>query len=244
MQELEKHPRDALWRWIWVVVFAVAFAWVESAVVVYLREIYYDGVFEFPIRIHWVDGAIVFDHMSYIELGRELATMLMLVAVGCMAGRSYWQKFGFFMISFGVWDVFFYLWLWVMIRWPESLLTWDLLFLMPLPWVGPVIAPVLIAIALLGAGTVIVFHDDRGYRVHSRWYDWAVILGCALLMVVAFCLDWKNILRVPADPPYTGDPNPFAWWLFGPAYALSAGYFVARFVSSVRRGPAAAELPA
>lgn len=242
MAELEKHSRDALWRWIWVVVFAIAFAWVEGAVVVYLREIYYDGVFDFPIRIHWVEGAIVFDHMSYIELGREIATMLMLVAVGCMAGRSHWQKFSFFMISFGVWDIFFYLWLWVMVRWPESLLTWDLLFLIPLPWVGPVIAPVMIAIAMLAAGTVIVFYDDRGHRVCCRWYDWVVILGCALLMVVAFCLDWKNILQVPADPPYGGEPNPFAWWLFGPAYAASAGYFAARFAGCVRCGPGPGEM--
>jgi hypothetical protein len=210
---------------------------VEGAVVVYLREIYYDGVFEFPVRIRWADGAIVFDHMSYIELGREIATILMLVAVGCAAGRSAWQKFGFFMVSFGVWDVFFYLWLWVMIRWPESLLTWDLLFLVPLPWVGPVIAPVLIALAMFAAGSLIVFYDDRGQRICWRWYDWVIILGCALVMVVAFCLDWRNILQVPADPPHTGEPNPFAWWLFGPVYALSVTYFVVRFLRSVRSGP-------
>jgi hypothetical protein len=234
MNELESQPRDALWRWIWVVAFAIAFAWVESAVVVYLREIYYGGDFQFPIRIHWREGAIVFDHMSYIELGREIATMLMLVAVGCLAGRSYWQKFSFFMIAFGIWDIFFYLWLWVMIRWPGSLLTWDLLFLIPLPWVGPVVAPALIALAMAGAGSLIVYFDDRGLRIAWRWFDWVIILGCGLLMIISFCLDWRNVLQVPAEPPHSGVPNPFAWWLYLPAYVLSVVYFLARMSGSVR----------
>jgi hypothetical protein len=221
-------PGEALWRWIWVVTFALGFAWVEGAVVVYLREIYFGGAFYFPIVTGWEDGRFVADHLMHIEFGREIATILMLVAVGCVAGRNRLQKFCFFMIAFGIWDIFYYLWLRVMIRWPDGLMTWDLLFFIPLPWVGPVITPVLIALAMTAAGSLIIYHDERGVMIRWRWFDWAIELGCGLLMIVAFCWDWKNIMRLPDGTPYTGIPNPFAWWLYLPAFFLSLIYFAVR----------------
>ena len=68
--------------WVWVVVFAIAFAWVESAVVVYLREIFFNGDFKFPLFVKWVDGKHVIDPLVRIEFGREIAAITMLVAVG------------------------------------------------------------------------------------------------------------------------------------------------------------------
>ena len=96
----EKKERELLWRWIWVSTFAVAFAWVETAVVLYLREKYFHGSFYFPIFIQWKDGKIVLDHIMRVELGREIATMLMLASVGCLAGKNAWQKFSNIMIAF------------------------------------------------------------------------------------------------------------------------------------------------
>jgi hypothetical protein len=166
-------------NWVWVVVFAVAFAWVESAVVVYLREIYFDGGFGFPLVIKWEDGKRIIDFLVRIEFGREIATIIMLVAVGWIAGKNGFQRFCFFMIVFGIWDIFYYIWLYVMVRWPESLMTWDILFYVPLPWVGPVITPVMIAIAMVVAGTLIIYYDEKGYKIRWRWYDTAVELICA-----------------------------------------------------------------
>jgi len=220
--------RPVLGLWIWVVVFGIAFAWVESAVVVYLREIYFDGAFRFPIVVNWEGGRHVLDTLMKVEFGRELATIVMLVAVGWAAGRTAWQKFCFFMIAFGIWDIFYYLWLWVMIRWPASVMTWDLLFFIPLPWVGPVITPVLIALAMVAAGSLIIYYESKGCRFPWRWYDWAIEMGCGLIMVVSFCWDWKNIMRLPDGQPYSGIPNPFAWWLYLPAYLLAVVYFGAR----------------
>jgi len=215
----------ALGRSIWVAIFAVAFAWVESAVVVYLRKIYFDGVFSFPLVVVWEEGKHVIDPLIKIEFGREIATIIMLLAVGWAAGRTKFQRFCLFMIAFGIWDIFYYIWLYVMVGWPESLMTWDLLFYVPLPWVGPVITPVLIAAALVGAGSLIIYYGERGYVIRWRWYDMAVEIACGLLIIVAFCWDWKNILQVPGDIARTGIPNPFAWWLYVPAFLFSLVYF-------------------
>lgn len=224
----KRHFNTALNHWVWIVIFSIAFAWVESAVVVYLRKIYFDGEFSFPLAIHWENGKHVIDPLIRIEFGREIATVIILLAVGYLAGRNRFQKFCFFMIAFGIWDVFYYIWLYVMVGWPESLMTWDLLFYVPLPWVGPVITPVLIAMAMVVAGTLIIYFDEKGHEILWRWYDMAVELSCAAIMIVAFCWDWKNILQVPGDMVRTGIPSPFAWWLYLPAYLFSIIYFGVR----------------
>jgi len=228
--------KDGLRRWIWAVIFSVAFAWVESAVVVYLRKIYFDGVFKFPLVIVWEEGKHIIDPLIRIEFGREIATIIMLVAVGYVTGKSKLQRFCFFMIAFGIWDIFYYIGLYVMVGWPGSLLTWDLLFFVPLPWVGPVITPVLIAVAMVGAGSLIIYYDEKGYVIRWRLYDMAIELGCGLLIIVAFCWDWKNILQVPGDITRSGIPNPFAWWLYLPAYLFSTTYFAIRLKKILSEG--------
>ena len=227
--------KGGIGRWAGVMVFAVAFGWVESAVVVYLRKIYFDGVFKFPLTIVWKEGKHVIDPLVRIELGREIATLIMLVAIGWVAGRNRLQKFSFFMIAFGIWDLFYYFWLHVMVGWPESLMTWDLLFYVPLPWVGPVITPTLIAMTLAIAGSTMIYLDRQGYLIRWRWYDMVIECSCGLLLIVAFCWDWKNILQVPGDIPRNGVPNPFAWWLFLPAYLFSVIYFCGRLREFVKQ---------
>ena len=106
---------------LWVFLFAVAMAYFEAAVVVYLRLIFYPDGFAFPL----VSGPPA---TILIELGREVATILMLVAIGILCGRSKTERFAYLLISFGVWDIMYYVWLKVQIGWPASFLTWDLLF--------------------------------------------------------------------------------------------------------------------
>lgn len=228
--------RKTMWRWIWVVIFAISFALVESAVVVYLREIFYEGATDiFPLSINWQDGKYVGHYLTRIELIREFATILMLIAIGWASGRTRWQKFCFFMIAFGVWDIFYYVWLRVMIGWPEGLMTWDILFLLPLPWAGPVITPVLIALAMIAAGTIIIYLEEKGYTIRFSWYDWVIVMGCGLLMIVAFCWDWKNIVQLPGDPNRIGIPNPFFWGLYLPPYLLSVFYFAFRLKQNIKK---------
>ena len=130
---------------IWISVFAVAFAAVESAVVVYLRALYYPEGFSLPLKIFGRN------HL-WVELARELATMVMLASVAVLTGSNRWQRFAYFLISFGVWDIFYYVWLKVMINWPSSIFDWDILFLLPVPWIGPVIAPVLVSFFMILGG--------------------------------------------------------------------------------------------
>jgi len=218
--KFEKKSQSTSKNWLWVVVFAIAFAWVESAVVVYLREIYFDGAFSFPLIVKWEDGKHVIDPLVRIEFGREIATIIMLAAVGWIAGRNRFQKFCFFMIAFGIWDIFYYIWLYVMVSWPPSLMTWDLLFYVPLPWVGPVITPVLIALTMVAAGSLIIYYDEKGYDIRWQWYDMVVELSCALLIIVAFCWDWKNVIQIPGDIERTGISQSFRM------VALPAGLFI------------------
>ncbi len=224
-------------NWLWVVIFSIAFAWVESAVVVYLRKIYFSGGFSFPLVIKWEGGRHIVDPLIRIEFGREIATIVILIAVGWMAGRNRFQKFCFFMLAFGLWDIFYYIWLYVMVGWPESLMTWDLLFYVPLPWVGPVITPVLIALAMVVAGSLIIYFDEKGCDIRWRWYDMAIEFTCGLVMIVAFCWDWKNILQIPGPVEYTGIPNPFAWWLYLPVYVFSVVYFAVKLRKSISNQP-------
>ncbi|MGE5856672.1 MAG: hypothetical protein ACM34C_08935, partial [Syntrophaceae bacterium] len=100
MNTAADRPLPAILRkWLWVAVFAIAFAYVESAVVVYLRRIYFDGAFGFPIATVWENGRRVLDALILVEMGREAATVVMLSPAGIIAGASALQRFCFFMIA-------------------------------------------------------------------------------------------------------------------------------------------------
>ncbi len=207
-----------------VVVWSIAFAYVESSLVEYLRAIYYpleNGGFRFPVIT--LDGlkAMGDEHVRRlaIEFGREIATLLMLGAVGVAAARNRREAWAHFMIAFGVWDIFYYVWLKAFIGWPENLMTWDLLFLVPVPWVSPVLAPVLISISMIAAGTIVLHCEAIGQPLRTRWVDWLMISSGGVIVIVAFCWDYRNIMD-------GGLPNPFPWLIFGLGLSLSAATFV------------------
>lgn len=145
-------------RWLTVVVFAAAMAWVESAAVFYLR-VKLDRVVPHqaqPLPHVPAVGVISF---GAVELIREAATLVMLLAIGGLAGQTARSRWGYRLIAFGVWDILYYAFLIPMSGWPQSLLDWDILFLIPLPWWGPVLAPMLIAALMIVGGTLISQFD-------------------------------------------------------------------------------------
>ena len=130
-------------HWIVVSVFALAMAWMEAATVVYLRTL------TSRIQPYQATPLPVSVGLGQIEIVREAATMVMLLTVGLLAGRTWRSRLAYGMIAFGVWDIFYYVFLAIMTGWPRSIMDWDVLFLIPLPWWGPVLSPVLIALLLV-----------------------------------------------------------------------------------------------
>ena len=136
-----------------VVVFSIAFAYIESAVVVYLREIFHPDGFIFPLT----DFGSILQHKKLLltEIGREAATILMIGAVALVSARRSWSdRTANFFYVFGIWDIFYYVFLKLLIDWPESLLTTDVYFLIPVPWIGPVIVPVACSVIIIAVAVV------------------------------------------------------------------------------------------
>ena len=194
----------SLW---WVGLFAIAMAYLESAVVVYLRRIY--GISDLILSVPQFDPQI-----GAIELGRELATLVMLLTVGWAAGKRFQSRLGFSVFAFGVWDIFYYIWLRVFIGWPQSLLDPDLLFLLPLPWWGPVLAPVLIAALMVIGGALAVIKDEHELRLIPSSMDWATLAGGILTVLYTFMADALSVLPTNAQTLGQLRPSEFNWSVY------------------------------
>jgi len=143
-------------RWLLVVTYATAMAWLESATVVYLRKLV--GRME-PYQMDPMPDTT---GLAPTELVREVATLIMLMTVGWLAGSNGRSRLGYGLVAFGVWDILYYVFLRMICGWPKSLLDWDVLFLLPLPWWGPVLAPMLIAALMVVGGTLVSQPDSGG----------------------------------------------------------------------------------
>lgn len=170
-----------------VTIFSIAMGLFESVLVIYLRELYYPNGFTFPLKQISI-------HILNLEYLREVSTIVMLICIGLLAGKNFSEKFAFFIFSFGVWDIFYYIWLKVFINWPSSFLTWDVLFLIPIVWLGPVLAPVMCSITMIFFAFVIITLQQKGFNVIIKFREWVfVILGSAFIFT-SFIWDYTNII--------------------------------------------------
>jgi len=139
-------------RFVWLALFGIAMAHVEGVVVVYLRKAFglldsdsnVDTIEKFPKRF------------VQIEKTREVATIVMLVSLAFVVGFGWLDKLIVFLWTFAFWDLFYYVSLYVLIKWPPSLSTIDVLFLIPRPWIAPVWFP--IGVSLLTILAIVVFY--------------------------------------------------------------------------------------
>ncbi len=196
-----------MWRGLLnAIAFAFAMANVETMIVVYLRRLYYPEGFQFPL--------VIIDVPTFLlELAREAATVVMLATFGIAAGRTKVGRFGYFMIAFGLWDIFYYVWLKIILNWPASLLTWDVLFLIPVPWIGPVIAPVSVACTLIGMGVVLLVLEARGPVLPAGKAVWSAQVIAAMIIIYSFTIDvWP---RLDADGTLLSQwlPVTYHWWM-------------------------------
>ena len=211
-----------------LVLFGISFGYLEAAVVVYLRAIY-DPIRQrihperrptdlFPLitQDQLLAAGPENEQRLIIELGREVATIAMLAGFALAAGRNFNERMAAFAVAFGLWDISFYVFLKMMIHWPESLNTWDILFLIPLPWIGPVLAPVLVSAALIVCGLISL---SRG-GIPARLWHWLAMITGGLLVILSFVWDFRNTMA-------GGLPNPFNWPLFLLGEALGVIGFLA-----------------
>ncbi|MCP4548105.1 MAG: hypothetical protein GY835_16700 [bacterium] len=191
-----------------LIVFGVAFGLLEAVVVVYLRQVYYPAGFAFPI-------VMLPDTWAIVEVIREAATIAMLWAAAALAGRSRWERFGWFSLLFGVWDIIFYLALFTILRWPESIMTWDILFLIPLIWTGPVLAPLLVSLLLIAGGSLLALRTRAASRFIVKRGQWLCGSGGLLLMLYAFMAN--HGVTAAGEVPVT-----FPWFAFLAGWLLAA----------------------
>jgi hypothetical protein len=194
-------------RIVWLIVFAVAMAYVESAVVVYLRALYYPQGFGFPL-------VLIPSGMNAIEMGREAATLVMLLGLAMLAGADRWDRILVFCVGFGAWDLAYYIWLWLFLRWPPSLFTWDELFLIPVPWIGPVVAPAVVSVVLVVGALLLLRRRAGGEPVAFPLPLLILVFAGGVLVLSSFMLDFKVVLQQLPPPP-------FRWGLFGTGVGLA-----------------------
>ncbi|HEX3006111.1 MAG TPA: hypothetical protein VHO90_00690 [Bacteroidales bacterium] len=205
----------------WVSFFAIAMGYLESSVVVYLRAIFYPEGFSFPL-------AMMDNQIAITEIFREAATLIMLLGIGIIAGRNSSEKFAWFLYSFAVWDIFYYVFLKLLLNWPESFMTWDILFLIPVTWVGPVIAPVITSFTMIAFALVILYVNQKNKTVRISMPEWMLLTGGSLILIVAFTWDYSRFMlqhysfsqiwTIPKTALHELAtkyiPVAFNWWLF------------------------------
>jgi len=209
-----KTNRTNFSRFWMVVLYALAMAWVESAVVFYLRSMM-DRLEPYqPNPLPVIGG------FALVELPREFATMIMLLAVGFLAGRTWRTRIAYAAIAFGVWDIFYYVFLKMMCGWPHSLLDWDILFLLPLPWWGPVLAPILISLLMILWGTFEIRSEQTQVVALSSWRVWTLNFTGVALALYVFMADAIAASHHGLEAVRTVLPEKFNWPLFCVALVL------------------------
>ena len=209
--------RKTLVRFCIAVIFSIAFGYIEAAVVVYLRAIFYPDGFTFPLEIFGIDP--LWKRFLLTEVGREAATIVLIFTGAWLFGRNTQQRLAYFLTIFAVWDIFYYVWLKILIDWPGSIMDWDILFLVPMVWASPILYPVLISLTLLVFAVVILYRCSCGRPLKVTRLDWLGFLLASLVVVVSFCIAGRH----------TTEPD-FQSYFYWPLFALGHISAIALFI--------------
>jgi hypothetical protein len=217
---------------LWIALFAIAMGYLETSVVVYLRALYYPEGFAFPLKS-------MPQSLAVTELYREAATLIMIFTVSTLAAKLWLHRFAWFLFIFAIWDIMYYVFLKLLLNWPESFFTTDILFLLPVIWTGPVLAPVINSCTMLILASAILM-NRKGVFLLTRLnaIEWVLLITGSILILsaymkdfVVYVLDYKRA-NISADItwsdlalilPVRFIPQSFDWLLFSAGVLLHFG---------------------
>jgi len=229
-------------RFIPASIFGIAFGFLEAIVVVYLREIYYPNGFSFPLTL--LDS-----QMLKVEIVREFCTIIMLASVGWILGKTIGEKFSFFIFVFGVWDIFYYVALKIFLNWPETILEWDVLFLIPITWIGPVLAPVICSIGMILIALIYVYLHEKDHQTKFTPIQIVLISLGVLIIIYTFIYDnlnlfnehnfWSDFSKITEKKEFwdviqSYVPQKFNWILFSVGCVLIGINYLYSFLKAYR----------
>jgi hypothetical protein len=151
-------------------------------------KIYYPGGFQFPL-------VPLESSIALVELFREAATIIMLLGIGILSAKTTALRFAHFIFCFAVWDLFYYLFLWIFLGWPDSIFTWDILFLIPIPWVGPVITPCIVSITMAILALSIIHFQGIGMNTRMKIKEWILFIAGSLVIILSFIWDYFRYIH-------------------------------------------------
>lgn len=136
--------------------FAIAFGFVEATLVIYLRAAVgllpgYGGTLSDVAKLSadlYQQSQILSElpkSLLTLEFFREAATMIILISIAFLTVKIKRERWAIFLWTFAIWDIFYYIGLWLTVGWPTSLLSPDVLFLIPIPWFSQVWFPILVS---------------------------------------------------------------------------------------------------
>ena len=141
----------------YTLIFGIAFGVIEASCVIYLRAStgmlpgFEGNIFdvwrmseEFSYSQEVLRETLPMSLLVF-EIIREAGTIVMLGMISLIAAPKWRERVAIFLWTFAAWDIVYYLHLWLMVRWPSSLTTPDVLFLIPQPWIGQVWFPLLVS---------------------------------------------------------------------------------------------------
>lgn len=199
MKNLDSHSVKT--RLISVSLFAIAMGFLEAICVVYLRQILLppDGSL----------NSIPFTNFNFtVEIIREITTMVMLTTVAILAAYNWRTRLAMFFLAFGIWDIFYYIGLKIFLNWPATIVEWDALFLVPVNWYGPVLAPVLISMYFIIVSIVIVFREATGKKLH-------ITIPVILLQLLTFVVWYYSFTKDSSVISEFGyESATYSWLLF------------------------------
>lgn len=168
-----------------LLIFSIAMGYLESAVVVYLRQIIYPEGFYFPLKPFP-------SLLAKTELIREVATIIMLLSIALLAGKTFIEITSFFLYCFAIWDITYYIFLKILLNWPKNILEWDILFLIPTTWTAPVLCPIIVSLNMIIISIIFLLYEKRNIKIPILLWIGLIIGG--FFFFLSFIWDYMDFL--------------------------------------------------